>query len=323
MADVFDLRWNDFSFNASKVFTSHRDRSSFSDVTLVSDDLKPHSAHKIILSACSEYFSSLLSSYSSPNTLVCLPGLSGEELSQMLDYVYKGEAQVQKDGIDRFLSNAKRFKLEGLLPKNEQPKQEPENVTVDEEVQEEDDVGEDDTDIETVNLEPEEEETTDEESVLKEIFSVVDFSVTKDDSMNQEGENIAEKELNVIENSLQEDLSYLESEVSAENKKMKRTSNRQKVKTESLIKVEKEATAADIEGYVLKNEADGTYSCKFCGRVAQFRHVIANHVELHIEGLSYPCTFPSCDRVCKTRNAQRAHISSFHNKKIKREINSV
>ena len=84
-----------------------------------------------------------------------------------------------------------------------------------------------------------------------------------------------------------------------------------------MIKVEKEATADSLEEYVIRNEVEGNYSCKICGRVAKHRHVIANHVELHIEGLSYPCTFPECDKVSKTKNSQRAHISSFHNKKIK------
>lgn len=325
MGEVFDLRWNDFSSNASRVFTSHRERSSFSDVTLVSDDLKPHSAHKIILSACSEYFSNILSAYSSPNTLVCLPGLSGEELSEMLDYVYKGEAQVQKDGIDRFLANAKKFKLEGLLPKSDdQPKPEEQKaVTVDEEVEEDCDVSEDTDDIEEVNIESEREKN-DEESVLKEVFSVIDFSESKDENVlvnDEEEENTTEKKLSNLENSLQEDISYLENELnefSDENKKKKKASRQKRVKAEPLVKVEKEATSDSLEGYVLKNEDDGTYSCKFCGRASQFRHVIANHVELHIEGLSYPCTFPECDKISKTRNAQRTHISTFHNKKMKR-----
>ena len=123
MADVFDLKWNDFSSNASKVFTSHRERSSFSDVTLVSDDLKPHPAHKIILSACSEYFSSLLSSYSSPNTLTdkstMIPrGGKGDAgilrptvmacVPLVLDRIYKGVNEtVRKKG--EFFENLFRF----------------------------------------------------------------------------------------------------------------------------------------------------------------------------------------------------------------------
>ena len=82
------------------------------------------------------------------------------------------------------------------------------------------------------------------------------------------------------------------------------------------VSVEKVDTAADLEGYVLKNEVDGDYYCKFCGAQHKFRHVVAKHVMLRSK-------FPSCDRITKCRNAQRAHISSFHNKKIKRDMSSV
>ena len=36
----------------------------------------------------------------------------------MLDYIYQGEAQVQKEHLDRFMIIAKKFKLSGLLTSN-------------------------------------------------------------------------------------------------------------------------------------------------------------------------------------------------------------
>ena len=304
MADVFDLRWNDFGWNASKVFTSHRDRSSFCDVSLVSDDLKQHSAHKIILSACSEYFNTVLSSCDTPHTLVCMPGLSDEELAQMLDYIYKGEAQVQKDKIDRFLNNAQRFKLAGLLPKNDKNIQKEAEDLLEEEEEEavpvhnvEDDCDRDDADNGIdIDMLDQVKESKDEEIVLN-ISSVSSFIDLQ--STVTEEDNMEENESSTVK-----------------IKKRKRDSKR--TETEPMIKVE---NGAYIEEYVQKNE-DGTFSCKICGRIAKQRHVISNHVELHIEGLSYPCTFKDCDKVSKTKNAQRAHISTYHNK-WKRGINAT
>ena len=83
-------------------------------MSLVSDDLKQHSAHKIILSACSEYFNSILRSNKHSNPLLCLDGVSSAELESVLDYIYQGEVQVHQEQLDRFLAVADRFQLSGL-----------------------------------------------------------------------------------------------------------------------------------------------------------------------------------------------------------------
>ena len=59
--EKFSLRWNDYQSNASKSFQSLRHKEDFCDVTLVGDDYKQVTAHKVILSSCSEYFDNILS----------------------------------------------------------------------------------------------------------------------------------------------------------------------------------------------------------------------------------------------------------------------
>ena len=56
MSGKFNLKWNDFQSNVSKSFSLFRNEDYLHDVTLVSDDHKKVSAHKIVLSACSQYF---------------------------------------------------------------------------------------------------------------------------------------------------------------------------------------------------------------------------------------------------------------------------
>jgi len=60
MSEKFSLKWNDFNDNVSKTFSSMRHQEDFYDVTLVSDDQEQFSAHKVVLSACSEYFGNIL-----------------------------------------------------------------------------------------------------------------------------------------------------------------------------------------------------------------------------------------------------------------------
>lgn len=55
----FFLKWNDFQSNMVSSFRHLRDEKSFTDVTLACEG-QTCKAHKMVLSACSPYFKSLL-----------------------------------------------------------------------------------------------------------------------------------------------------------------------------------------------------------------------------------------------------------------------
>ena len=59
--DKFSLKWNDFSSNVHKSFINLRKEEDFFDITLVGDDFKQVTAHKLVLSASSEYFKNIFS----------------------------------------------------------------------------------------------------------------------------------------------------------------------------------------------------------------------------------------------------------------------
>ena len=63
MTEKFTLQWNDFQTNAVQNYSKLRNSSEFKDVTLVGDDHKLVSAHKVILTSCSEYFRSILTKH--------------------------------------------------------------------------------------------------------------------------------------------------------------------------------------------------------------------------------------------------------------------
>ena len=58
-AEKFCLRWNDFETNISSAFKEIREEKDFFDVTLACDDDQIQ-AHKVILSACSPFFRTVL-----------------------------------------------------------------------------------------------------------------------------------------------------------------------------------------------------------------------------------------------------------------------
>lgn len=127
MSEKFSLKWNDFHSNISRTFSSLRTDSDFYDVTLVSEDLQQMSAHRVVLSACSQYFSDVLRQTRHSNPLLCLEGVTSTELQFVLDYIYQGEVQIYQENLDRFLAVAERFKLEGLINLPDNNKQEEEN----------------------------------------------------------------------------------------------------------------------------------------------------------------------------------------------------
>ena len=115
--EKFCLKWNDFQANVSNSFTKLRDDSSLFDVTLVSSDQKQVPAHRLVLSACSEFFKNIFENNSKNNNpFIILENIRFEEVNFLLDYVYQGEVNIFQDGLGRFLEIAKRFKLDGLVP---------------------------------------------------------------------------------------------------------------------------------------------------------------------------------------------------------------
>ena len=115
MDEKFCLRWDEFQSNVSKYFNKLRNENDFFDVTLVSDDQKQISAHKVVLSSCSEYFKNVLKQNKHPHPLLCLEGISFKDLSNILDYIYNGEIKLYQRDLDSFVTIAERLKLEGLI----------------------------------------------------------------------------------------------------------------------------------------------------------------------------------------------------------------
>ena len=116
----YNLRWNEFSKNVTNSFGILQKEEELCDITLISDDKIPMKAHKLVLSACSEFFSDLFksepfkSSFSHPNSLLFLGGIESKMLEIILEYVYFGEAQIRSEDFDMFLERAKKLKIFGL-----------------------------------------------------------------------------------------------------------------------------------------------------------------------------------------------------------------
>ena len=84
--------------------------TSFSDVTLVSDEQIPFQAHKFVLSACSPVMKDLLLNNPHSHPLIYLRGVKQHELLAILQFMYFGEASIFNNQINDFLHLANDFK---------------------------------------------------------------------------------------------------------------------------------------------------------------------------------------------------------------------
>ena len=115
MSEKFNLKWNDFHSNIAKSYILLRNEEYLQDVTLMGDDHKQISAHKLVLSASSDYFKDIFKNNKHSHPFFCLDGIKNHDLNNILDYIYNGEVQIYQENMDQFLSIAQRFKLKGLL----------------------------------------------------------------------------------------------------------------------------------------------------------------------------------------------------------------
>ena len=123
--EKFCLKWNDFQVNVSNSFSTLRKENDFYDVSLVSDDDKVVSAHKVVLSASSEFFKSILRKADHSKPMIYLSGVEFKELNCILDYIYEGEVQLFQEDLDKFLDVAQKLRINGLIGEgNEDNKEE-------------------------------------------------------------------------------------------------------------------------------------------------------------------------------------------------------
>ena len=110
-----NLKCSDFLANVFSSFNNLHNSDLFTDVTLVSDDNKKIQAHKLVLSAGSEYFRDILSDKSHPHPMLCLEGVSSEDLAYIIKYLYVGEVSVAQSSFQKFLKIGKKLKCFGLI----------------------------------------------------------------------------------------------------------------------------------------------------------------------------------------------------------------
>ena len=113
-SEKFHLQWNDFQQNIAASYLLLKDDPDFSDVTLVCEDDQYIEAHRIILTACSSFFDTVLKKNKHSHPMIYMRGIRAKDMLAIVDYIYSGETKIDQEDLDGFLDLAVELKLKGL-----------------------------------------------------------------------------------------------------------------------------------------------------------------------------------------------------------------
>ena len=108
------LNWSNFQDQVTSTFRELRQCPDFSDVTLACEDGGEVACHKIVLASSSLFFKRFFERQKPPHTLIYIRGLTKDHLEALLDFIYLGEATIEKENLGDFLSLANELKIKGL-----------------------------------------------------------------------------------------------------------------------------------------------------------------------------------------------------------------
>jgi len=295
----FCLKWNQFHQNFRTSFQDLRERQVLTDATLVCEDGSQIAVHRIVLAACSPFFLSIFQANSAPlHPWVFLKGISSAELALVTDYMYHGEVEVPQRQLLDFLAAAEDLKIKGLTgyKKNAQ------NLAGSVGPEKASGSGESVPGEQWTGDSKEAREAWEQQQqlVIGSAWSCqANLPDNQDTQVKLENNHDEEKEDNTanMEDADEKSLVIAEDEPNI-------------VLKEKVIEVNAELDK-QIEDNLVKS--DGMWMCKVCGKCANHKSKLKQHVETHINGFSHPCSL--CGKSYRSRNVLRMHMSRDHKNK--------
>ena len=113
--DNYVLKWNDFHAHFASSFQEMRNDGDFLDATVAIDETQQLQAHKVVLSASSPYFKSMLKNNPAQHpVLVMPPDVKYVDLVYVMEFIYNGEVRVNTVDLTSFMKLVALLKVKGL-----------------------------------------------------------------------------------------------------------------------------------------------------------------------------------------------------------------
>ena len=110
----FHLKWNNHSLNTLSSFQHLLDTSCLVDVSLTCSSGKVVPAHRMVLAACSDYFYRLFKDLPEKHPVIVFKDASEQILNDLLEFMYRGEVEVDESNLSDFLKFADTLQVKGL-----------------------------------------------------------------------------------------------------------------------------------------------------------------------------------------------------------------
>ncbi|EFX71514.1 hypothetical protein DAPPUDRAFT_327185 [Daphnia pulex] len=117
----FCLKWNNHHSTLVSVLDSLLVRESLVDVVLAAEG-QSIKVHRLVLFACSQYFTDLLSQQTDKHAVVFLKDVAFSDLKSLVDFMYRGEVNISQYQLESFLQTAEALQIKGLADKPNQRK---------------------------------------------------------------------------------------------------------------------------------------------------------------------------------------------------------
>ena len=108
------LTWHTYTDHLKGMLHDMMSSNELTDVTLVSEDKKRFKAHKVILSASSSVFKSIISDNIVSSPIIYLKGIQAHEIESILQFIYLGEAKFYQERMNEFFNVAKSLEIKEI-----------------------------------------------------------------------------------------------------------------------------------------------------------------------------------------------------------------
>ena len=112
--EKYNLNWHTYSDHLREMLHEMMKSNELTDVTLVCDDKKQFQAHKIVLSACSSVFKSIINDLPQNSSVIYLRGIQHQEMESILEFMYLGVATFYQERMEEFLNTAKNLEVKEI-----------------------------------------------------------------------------------------------------------------------------------------------------------------------------------------------------------------
>ena len=108
----FQLKWQLFSQNVPLVF---RENYIDHDVTLITDELTPIKAHKLVLAMGSPVFEEILKENPHEHPLIYLQGIKEQDVRSLMQILYQGKTNINNTQKRAFFKVLEEFALSDIM----------------------------------------------------------------------------------------------------------------------------------------------------------------------------------------------------------------